>query len=138
MQLRDDDDAVGVAGRHVVALVDLTQADAAVERRHDTAVSEVDLGGFHRRLVGFYRALILGDQSDLRIQRLVRHGVLRRQSLVARQVDLRALEHGLVARQLPLGLRQGCFIWPRIDFREQVAFLDLVAFGEIDLHAGSR
>ena len=133
LQLRDDDDAVGVAGRHIVALVDLTQADAAIERRHDPAIGQVNFGGFDRSLVGFHRALILSNESHLGIQRLMRHRVLRRQPLVSRQVHLRALEHGLVACQLPLGLRERCFVWPRIDLREQVAFLDVIAFREIDL-----
>ena len=44
--LGDHDEAVGVARRDVVALVDLTQPDPAVERRDDLAVGEVDLGRF--------------------------------------------------------------------------------------------
>jgi hypothetical protein len=134
LQLRDDDDAVGIAGRHIVALIDLTQSDAAVERRNDPAICQVNFRGFHRGLVGFHRALILGNQSHLGIECLMRHSVLRRQSLVSRQIDLRALEHGFVPRQLPLGLRQCGFKRPRIDLCEQVAFLDVITFREIDFH----
>src|ERR1700722_6090878 len=132
MQLCNDDDTIGVARRDIVTLIDLTYPDAAVERRQDPAIGQVDLCGFHGCLIRFHRALILGDESDLSIQRLMRHGVLRCQPLVSRQVDLRALEHGFVARQLSLGLRQCRFIWPRIDLREQIAFLDIITFREID------
>ena len=72
------------------------------------------------------------DQRNLGVQRLVRHGILRRQALVAGEIDLRALQQGLVARELSALLRERCFIGPRIDLGEQVAFLDLVAFLEDD------
>ena len=133
LQLRDDDDAVGVARRDVVALVDLAQSDAAVERRQDVAILQVDLGGLDRGGIGFHRALILRDQRDLRVERLARHRVLRGQPLVAREIDLRALQQRLVARQIALGLRQRRLIGPRVDLGDQIAFLDLVAFLEIDL-----
>ena len=83
--------------------------------------------------VGFHRALILRDQRDLGVERLARHGVLRREALVAGEVDLRALQQRLVARQIAVGLRQRGFVGPRVDLGDQIAFLDLVAFLEIDL-----
>ncbi|OIQ74046.1 hypothetical protein GALL_443110 [mine drainage metagenome] len=95
---------------------------------------QIHPGGLPRCPVGFDGALVLRDECDLGIQRLARHGILRRQALVAGQIDLSAFQHGFVARELPLGLRQGGFIRPRIDLREQIALLDLVAFLEVDLH----
>ena len=88
---------------------------------------------FDRGLIGFHRALVLRDQRHLRVERLARNGVLRGQALIAREVDLGALQQRLVAGQLAVGLRQRGFIGPRIDLGEQVALLDLVTFLEGDL-----
>src|ERR1700722_7064095 len=134
LQLRDHDETVGVAGRHVVALVHQAQTDTAVQRRNDAAILQVYLGGLDSRAVGFDRALILRDQRDLRIQCLTRHGVLRCQTLVAGQIDLGALQQRFITRQIAVRLGQGSLVWPRSDLREQVALLDVIAFLEIDLH----
>ena len=88
--------------------------------------------------VGFDRALVLRDQGHLGVERLARHRVLGRQALVARQIDLGALQQRFVARQIAVRLGQRGLIRTRIDFREQVTFPDVLAFLEIDLHAGSR
>jgi len=90
MQLRNNNETVGVAWGHVVALVYQTQSDATVQRRQDTAILQVDLGGFDRRAVGFHRALVLRNQSHLRVERLTRHCILRSEALIAGQIDLRA------------------------------------------------
>jgi len=44
-------------------------------------------------------------------------------ALIADEIDLRALEQRLVARQIAVGLGEGGFIRPRIDLREQIALL---------------
>ena len=83
--------------------------------------------------VGFHRALILRDQRYLGVERLARHRVLRGETLIARQIDLSALQQRLVAHQIAVGLRQRRLIRTRVNFRDQIAFLDLIAFLEIDL-----
>src|SRR6202000_3287998 len=64
---------------------------------------------------------------------LPRHAVLRAQALITGKIDLRALQHGFVARELSFGLRQSGFGRPRGDFRPPVAFLDVGTFLEVDL-----
>ena len=130
LDLRDHDEAVGIARRDVVALVDQTQPDAAVERRDDSGVGEVDLGRLHHGAIGFDRALVLRHQRGLGVELLTRHGVLRGKALVARKIDLRAFQQRFVARELTALLRQRRLIGPRIDLGEQIALLDLVAFLE--------
>ncbi len=99
---------------------------------------QVHFGGLDRGFVGFHRALILRDQRHLGIERLARHRILRGQPLIAGEIDLRALQQRLVARQIAVGLGERGFIRPRVDFGEQIAFLDLVAFLENDLLQSSR
>ena len=91
------------------------------------AILQVDFGGLHRGTVRLDRALVLGDQGHLGIESLARHGVLCRQALVAGQVNLGAFQQRFVARQIALRLRQRGLIGPRVDFREQIAFLDVLA-----------
>ena len=69
----------------------------------------------------------------MRRQSAVGDRVLRREGLIAHQVDLGVGEIGLVARQLALGLIQRRLIGARIDLGEQVARLHHLAFGEIEL-----
>ena len=94
---------------------------------------QVHFSGLDRGFVGFHRALILCDQRHLGIECLARHRILRGQPLIAGEIDLRALEQRLVARQIAVGLGEGGFIRPRVDLDEQIALLDLVAFLENDL-----
>jgi hypothetical protein len=110
--LRNYDQTVGVARSYIIALVDLTQSDAAVQWRQDMAILQIYLGGFDQPLVSFNRALVLCDQGNLRVERLMRYGILRRQVLIANQIDLSTFQEGFVARKLPLGLRQGSFVGP--------------------------
>jgi hypothetical protein len=117
LQLGNNNETVGVAWRHVVALVYQAQPDATVQRRQDAAVLQVDLGGLNRRTVGFHRALILRNQSHLRIECLPGHGILRRETLIAGQIDLRALQQGLVPQQISVRLGKGRFVRARVDLR---------------------
>ena len=133
LKLRNHDNAVGVARRDIITQVDLAQSDATVDRREDPAIIQIHLGRLDRGAVGFDRALVLGDKRDLRIQRLVRHRILCRQPLIAREIDLRSFENRFVARKLTLGLGQRRFIRARIDLGNEVAFFDFLAFLEIDL-----
>ena|SRR5438045_225091 len=74
------------------ARVDLTQPDPASYRRDYVAISEIELLRVDLRLIGFYRRLILRDERDLRIAGLVGDRVLRRQSVVAFEIELGILQ----------------------------------------------
>ena len=133
LDLREEDDAVRIARRHVVALVDLPQADPAGDRRGDVAVGEVQLRAVHGALVRLCHPLVLGDQRPLRVDLLLRDGVLRRERDVAVEVDLRLLELRLRLEELPLGLLEGRLVGARVDDRKDVALVHHLALGELDI-----
>src|SRR6185437_10248461 len=111
----------------------LAQPDAPRDRRGDVAVGKIDLGGLDLRLVRLDRSLILLHQRPLRIQLLLRDGILLDQLLEALQVQPGIREERLIFTQRALGLRQGRLVGPRIDLREELALLDQLAFLEGDL-----
>ena len=133
LHLGDDADAGGVAQGHVVALVDQAQADAARDRRDDAGIDEVELGVVDQRLVGDDRRLVLAHQSGLRVVLLAGDRILGDQGLVALQVDLGVLEQRLVLVERALRLLQRHDVGARIDHRQEIALLDRLAFGELDL-----
>ncbi len=133
LQLGDHNEAVGVGGLHVVARIDQAQADAAVDRRDDVAVSDIELLGIDLGLVHLHRALVLLHQIDLVLVLLARHGIGLGERLVAREIHARLIKQTLVARELPFGLLQRGLVGPRIDLREEVALLDELAFLEADI-----
>ena len=76
MDLRDRDDAV-VSGRmDQVARIDQTQSDAAIDRRRDETVLDVELRRLDRGHVTGDRGNILIDQRLLRIDLLARRKIL--------------------------------------------------------------
>ena len=77
----------------------------------------------HLRLVGRHDAGLGGDGGLLGGKLLGRDGVLRRQRLVAAQVDPGIGQGGAVAGQLALGLGQRRLIGARIDLGQQLALL---------------
>ena len=97
-----DDDAVGIAGLHVIAGIDLAQPDPPGDRRDDAAIGQVELLRVDLRLVGLHRRLVLRDQRDLRVAGLLRDRVLRDQRVVALQVELGVFQQRLVLGQLRL------------------------------------
>jgi hypothetical protein len=94
----------------------------------------VELGAVDLALVRRDDALVLPDQGDLRIELLLRHGVLLDQHAVAVDVDLRVFEQRPVTRHLSLGLRQLHLERPGIDLGDQIARPDDVALAEPDRH----
>ena len=133
-ELRDHDDAVGVAGAHDVARVHLAQADAAADRGDDPRVRELQLRVVDAALVGLHRGLVLAHQRLLRVDLLAGNRILLEQRAIARDVDPRVLEQRLVARELPGGERQLHLERPGIDLGQEVARLHHLAFLEGDLH----
>ena len=67
LQLGDDHQPGHIGGMDDVALIDLTQAGAARQRRDDLGVAQHCLGIVDRRLIGIHQRLLLRDHSALRV-----------------------------------------------------------------------
>ena len=76
LQLRDHDQAAGIAGVDDVAGIDQAQPEPRGERGGDAAVDELQLGAVDLRLVGLHRALVLANQGLLRVELLLGDGVV--------------------------------------------------------------
>ncbi len=98
LQLRDDRDAGGAGGRHVVARIDEAQTHHAVHGRGDRAITHLYLQVLHIAGIGDDRALIFVDGRHLGIERLLGDRADLDQLTVALQVELRVGERGLVMR----------------------------------------
>ncbi len=133
VDLRHHHQAVGLRGGDVVAGVDLSQADAAVDRRADVAVGDVLLGGRDLALVGQHVALILADHEYLIFSSLRGDALLALQQLVAVVVELRLVQEVQVARQVALVLGQRRLVEAGIDQGELVALVHLLALLEVHL-----
>ena len=134
LELRDDDDAVSVAGVHDVAGIDQPQTEAAADRRADARISKlqprvVDLTDIHAD-----RAFVLAHERSLRVDLLLGDRVLLEKRVVALEVEAGVLDERPVACQLPLGLLQLHLEGPRIDLGEELALLHELAFFEEHAH----
>ena len=120
MHLRDDDNAGLVGGVNHIANVDKSHASAAVNRRFDVTIIEIDLSS-------------LG--GGLRFLR-VRHGsivVLLRYYISRAQISL-PLQRYLIQRGLRFCLVERRLIRLWIDNGQQIARFHILAFRKIDLH----
>ena len=131
LDLRDRHDAGLRRGIDDVADIDLAQADDARDRRLDLGVVELGLGVENGRIVG-------GDlRGQLRHRGTLGVGLLPGREFaelgVALQIEIGVGEVGLVLRLLGLGLIERRLVGARIDFGEQVALIDQLAFLERDL-----
>src|SRR5437899_11939667 len=70
MQLRDDDEAVGIRRADDVADVDLTNADHAIDGRRQARVAQLYLRGINQRLIGLDSGLQLAHLRLLRLESL--------------------------------------------------------------------
>src|SRR5207244_5135239 len=94
------DETNGVGGVDDVALVDLTQARAAREWRHDLGVAQRRRRIVDRGLVGLDQRLGLRDRGALGVGLLLGAGIGGGELLVARKVNALVGELGLVLRLL--------------------------------------
>jgi hypothetical protein len=99
-----------------------------------TCVGEVELGLVDQCLIGDELGFVLAHQGGLRVVLLAGDRILGKQLLVSLQVDLRVLQQRPVLLHGALGLLQSDFVRPGIDHRQQVALLDDLTLGELDLH----
>ncbi len=133
LDLGDDDDARRAGGVHDVAFVDHAHAGAAVDRGDDGRIAQRRARVLDRRFVGLNQRLILLHERALGIGLLAVDGVGGGECLVARQIVLGVGEHRLVLRLLGDRLIELGLIDGRIDARQHVALLDVLAF--LETHA---
>ena len=115
-----------------VAQVDLADADDAVDRRRQSRVAELNVGGIDQRLIGFDGVLQLRHLRLLGIHQLRRGIALLRQRGVAVEISERVRQLRLIAIAVRRQLVDLGLIGTRIDLRQQIADMDGLAFGEID------
>ena len=131
LQLRDDDDRTAHA--HVVARIDLTQADASGHGRRDLRVTDIHFRVVDLSLIGLHRALVLMHERLLRVELLLGNRILREQRGVAIQIDLRIRQQRFVAGQRAFVLGELRLVRTRIDLGQRVALFHHLAFLEIHL-----
>ncbi|CAI3801754.1 hypothetical protein GLGCALEP_02817 [Pseudomonas sp. MM221] len=124
----------GVVGCHQVAQVELAQAHAAVDWRTNLGEVEVQAGIVDLCLVGLDQPLELRHLCFGGVEGLLGNTVFGVQAFVAGQVDLGVFQLRLVLRQGAFSLLKGDAVRARVDFSEQVAGLDLLAFLEVDFY----
>ena len=132
LELGDRNQRGIVVGVHEVALVDEAGAQPPVDRRADVGVAEIELGGVDLRLVALDCGLQLGDQRGLLVIALPGLVARAEELGIALEIELGAGQLGLVLLLGRLGLLQRRLVGPRIDLKQRLAFLDLLAFPEID------
>ena len=88
------------AGRDGLALRHVAGDDRAVDRRDDIGVAEIELGAFDETLVELDGPFVLMDDIGLVLGLLAGDRVLRRELLIAREIDPVLVEDGLIAQQV--------------------------------------
>src|SRR5205807_6427975 len=111
-----------------VANIHQAQADAATHGGGDARVDQIQLDGIDLRLVGAHRSFELSGLRSLRIELLFGNYALFEQGLKSLQIKIGILERSLIFEQVGLHLAQLHLIRPWIDYRQQIASLDLLAF----------
>src|SRR5712675_1869960 len=100
MELRDDDETVGIRRADDVPDVDLTNAGYAIDRRRQARVAELHLRGVNQRLIGLDSRQQFAHLSLLGFKQLRGGPALVPQSGVAREIGLGILELSLIAFQV--------------------------------------
>jgi hypothetical protein len=124
---------------HDVALIDRPDAGPAGDRRPDRGVVELNLGAFDRRLITFDGRLELAHQRILCVHALLGRKVAELGDPF--QIEFCILELRLILGDGRLGLVERRLKRTRVDLGEDIARLDVLAFGKRDLvelpvHAG--
>ena len=109
---------------HDVAGIDQSKTHAAVDRRSDMAVGNVQLRVLDLSLIVPYSALILRDDLLLIVQLLFGNRIPGEGLLIALQIDARFVQNRLIVRQLSLDLCQCRLIGPRINLQKGIALMN--------------
>ncbi|MNT13948.1 hypothetical protein D3C72_1489330 [compost metagenome] len=131
LQLGDPHQPGGVVSLNHIAGVDQAQADASGDGRGDPRIVELQVGVVHLAAAGLHLPLVLLHQGFLGIQQLAGDGVPAPELAVALQVEPGMHQQRLVPGQLAAGLGQHHLERPRVDFRQQLAGLDLLPLGKM-------
>lgn len=134
MGLGQHHQAIGIRAADIVALIDLTKTGAAIARRPDTTVVQLQLGAIHVGPIADQAGLRLGDQRSLGIQLLTRDQIIFGEALVAHQIASGVVQQRRIARQRSLGLLQLDLERAWVDFSQQIAGLHLLPLREVQLH----
>ena len=134
LDLGDDYEAVGVGGMYDISGIHQAQADLSGDRGVDVGVHQVQFGAIDLRLIGLHHAFGLGDGGFLGGELLFGNGVLREQLRVAIEIDAGVVQGGLVARLLAKGHVELDLVGARVDFHQEIALVDEVAFVVEHLH----
>ncbi len=112
--------------------VNQPQTCPAGDRGRNAAIGQLQRSVLNLCLIGFDDAFVLLHRRGLSVQLLLGDGVFR--FLIAFQVELRISQQRLILGKLPLCLRKRSFKRSRIDFDQQIAFVDVLPFGVGNFH----
>jgi hypothetical protein len=133
LHLRDHHEA-GRVRAHEVAGIDEPDAGAAVARRTNGRVVEIGLGAVDRALVRLHLRLELGDGRTLGVGLLGRARIALGQARVTIEIEPGVGEVRLVLRLAGDRLIVLSLVDRRIDARDDVAALHVLAFADRELH----
>ena len=117
-----------------IAGVNQPQPDTSSHRSRILQYARLTLALCDLTLIEFHHSLVLMHRRLLGGELLLRDGFLRDQLLIADQIDARVLQRGLVPDQLPFGLGQCRLIRSVVDFHQQIALVNGVAFTIANAH----
>jgi hypothetical protein len=115
-------------------LIHESQADLAADRRNDSGIRDLQIGVIDLRLIGLNSAFVLSDGRCLRIELLPGNQSLIQQQLVPLTFRCCRFQQSLIARELALGLSELNLKRAFVDFRQEVALIDELAFPESDIN----
>ena len=105
----------------IVAGIDLPQTDAAIDRRNDVAVGQVQLGAIDGRLIAGDGAFEGAERSFQSVQVLLGDDALLVKHFVALVLRFGVGQLGFVLLQVGFGLRQRHLVGTGIDQDQQVS-----------------
>ena len=128
----------GIGSRRVVGVdhiadVDEAVAGAALDRRGDRAILEVQLCRFQSRQAGGHASRRHGHGVLGLIELLLGDGPGGQQLLDACELGFGEIENGLVLGKVAAGQIELRLVGTRVDREEQIALLDVGPVGEMDL-----
>ena len=134
LELRDHNQAGGVGRLHEVPLIHQAQPDPPADRRGDAGVDKLHFNTLDQSLIVFDGAFELVHQGYLRIVLLPWNCILLDEHCETLEIEARVVQQSLVTRQLSLELGQLGLEWARVDFSQQVAGTNDLAFLIPDAH----